>query len=198
MTLGGKVQPNNSAQSPNRDYHQQRSSKWIEKQALKDNINSSQRGGEIIAVTVIGFIALFFYAHQTESTGFFTSSFGPTEALLLYGAILTGVAGPISKFLTGKRNTSRPPEMIASVFWVIASAWFLMVVFPFNFAHFADVVPDFLAFLVSWITNDIARVLLAIGMVGGIVSIGINSVLYIKVKAFLLRQQSDSITGMVH
>jgi hypothetical protein len=71
-----------------------------------------------------------------------------------------------------------------------------MVVFPFNFAHFADVVPDFLAFLISWITNDIARLLLAIGMVGGIVSVGINTVLYIIVRAFLL-QQSGS-TRVVH
>jgi hypothetical protein len=71
-----------------------------------------------------------------------------------------------------------------------------MVVFPFNFAHFADVVPDFLAFLISWITNDIARLLLAIGMIGGIVSVGIKTVLYIKVRAFLL-QQSGS-TRVVH
>jgi hypothetical protein len=67
-----------------------------------------------------------------------------------------------------------------------------MVVFPFNFAHFADVVLGFLAFLISWITNDIARLLLAIGMVGGIVSVGINTVLYIKVRAFLLQQSGST------
>lgn len=185
MTLRPKGQPNSRDQPS----QQQRSSKWVEKQALKDNMNNSQRGGEIVGVIVIGLVALFFYAHQTEATGFFTSSsFGATEALLLYGAILIGVAGPMARFLTGRRNKSRPPELIASVFWIVASAWFLMVVFPFDFAHFADVVPDFLAFLVSWITNDIARVLLAIGMVGGIVSVGINTVLYIKVRALL--QQS--------
>jgi hypothetical protein len=71
-----------------------------------------------------------------------------------------------------------------------------MVVFPFNFAHFADIVPDFLRFWVSWITNDIARVLIAIGMVGGIISVGIKTVLYIKVRAFLLQQQSGS--SVVH
>ena len=53
-------------------------------------------------------------------------------------------------------------SIIASVFGIIASAWFLTVVFPFDFAHFADVVLDFLRFLVSWITNDIARVLIAL------------------------------------
>jgi hypothetical protein len=144
---------------------------------------------------VIGFIALFFYTHQTEATGFFTSSFGGIEALLLYGAILIGMAGPVARFLTGRRNKSRPPELIASVFWIVASAWFLMVVFPFDFAHFADVVPDFLRVLISWITNDIARVLIAIGMVGGIVFIGVNSVLYIKVGALLEQQSGSSRVG---
>ena len=190
MTLRAKGQPNSSRGG--QPSQQRRSSKWVEKQALKDNMKNSERGGELVGVIVIGLIALFFYVHQIQATGFFTSSFGATEALLLYGAILVGVAGPLAKFLTGKRNKSRPPELIASVFWIVASAWFLMVVFPFNFAHFADVVPDFLAFLISWVTNDIARVLIAIGMVGGIVSIGIKSVLYIKVRAFLLQQQSDS------
>lgn len=166
---------------------EQHSFSWVEKQALKDNMKNSERGGEIVAVIVIGLVALFFYAHHTEETGFLTSSFGAIEAFLLYGTILIGMAGPVSRLLTGKRNKSRPPELIASVFWIVASVWFLMVVFPFDFAHFADVVPDFLAFLVSWITNDIARVLIAIGMVGGIVSIGINTMLYIKVRALLLQ-----------
>jgi hypothetical protein len=192
MTLGVKDQPN-SNRGDQTSQQQRRSSKWVEKQALKDNMKNSERGGELVGVIVIGLITLFFYVHQTEATGFFTSSFGGTEALLLYGAILIGMAGPMARFLTGKRNKSRPTELIASVFWIVASAWFLMmVVFPFNFAHFADIVPDFLAFLVSWITNDIARVLIAIGMVGGIVSVGIRTVLYIKVRAFLLQQQSGS------
>ena len=161
-------------------------------------MKNSERGGELVGVIVIGLIALFFYAHQIEATGFFASSFGEPEALLLYGAILIGVAGPLARSLTGKRNKSRPPELIASAFWIVASGWFLMVVFPFNFAQFADIVPDFLAFLVSWITNDIARVLLVIGMLGGIVSFGIKTVLYIKVKAFLLREQSGNGSRTVH
>lgn len=162
-------------------------------------MKNSQRGGELIGVIVIGLIALFFYVHQTEATGFFTSSFGATEAFLLYGAILIGMAGPLARFLTGKRNKSRPPELIASAFWIVASAWFLMMtVFPFNFAHFADVVPDFLAFWVSWITNDIARVLLVIGVLGVIISVGIKTVLYIKVKVFLLQEQSGNSSRVMH
>jgi hypothetical protein len=198
MTLGAKGQPNSRGDQPSQQQQQQRSSKWVEKQALKDNMKNSERGGELVGIIVIGLIALFFYVHQTEAIGFFIPSFGGTEALLLYGAILIGMAGPLARFLTGKRNKSRPPELVASVFWVIASAWFLMVVFPFNFAHLADIVPDFLRFLVSWITNDIARVLIAIGMVGGIISVGIKTVLYIKVRALLLQQQSGSNSSVVH
>jgi hypothetical protein len=196
MTLGAEGQPN-SIQPPNHHPKERSSKKWVEKQALKDNMTNSQRGGEIVGIIAIGLVALFFYTHQTDATGFFTPSFGGAEALLLYGAILTGTVGPISRFLTGKRNKSRIPELTASVVWIVASAWFLWVVFPFNFAHFADVVPDFLRFLVSWITNDIARILLAIGMVGGIISVGINTVLYIKVRALLQQAQSASASKVV-
>jgi hypothetical protein len=165
---------------------------WAEKKALEDTMSNSQRGGEIVAVIVIVLVALFFYAHQTEETGFFTSSFGATEAFLLYGAILIGTAGPIARFLTGKRNKSRTAELVASIFWIVASVWFLMVVFPFDFAHFADIVPDFLQFLISWITNDVARVLISIGLVGGAVSVAVNTVLYIKVRTLLLQQEQQS------
>lgn len=102
MTLGGKDQPNSRQQPPN--HHQQHSSSWIEKKALEDNMKNSERGGEIIGIVVTGLVALFFYAHQTQATGFFTTSFGGTEALLLYGTILIGMAGPMVRLLSGKRN----------------------------------------------------------------------------------------------
>lgn len=157
---------------------------WAEKEALKDKVKISERGGEVVGVIVIGLITLFFYTHQTQATGFFTSSFGATEALLLYGALGTGMAGPIARLATGRRNKSRPVDLMASLVWIAASAW-LLAVFPFNFAHFGDIVPDFLRFLVNWVTNDIARILLAIGMVGGIAFVGVTAVLYIRVKALL-------------
>lgn len=62
---------------------QEHSLSWVEKKALEDNMKISQRGGEVVAAIVIGLVALFFYTHQTEETGFFTSSFGWIEAYLL-------------------------------------------------------------------------------------------------------------------
>ncbi len=49
-------------------------------------------------------------------------------------------------------------------FATFAIVW-LFVVFSFEFAHFADLSPDFLKFLVQWISNDIARVLMVAGII---------------------------------
>ena len=46
----------------------------------------------------------------------------------------------------------------------VSLAW-LVVVFPFDFAYFADVLPDFLRFLVQWVSNDVARGLMVIGVI---------------------------------
>jgi hypothetical protein len=47
--------------------------------------------------------------------------------------------------------------MFFNITVTIAVIW-LFVVFPFDFTYFADVLPDFLRFLLQWISNDIARV----------------------------------------
>jgi hypothetical protein len=161
---------------------------WVEKEARRDYIKPSQRGGELTGVIAILLVTAFFYAHQAWSTGFFTPSFGALEAFFLYGSILLGMLGPLARTATGSRNLSRPPELMASMFWIVASVW--LMVFPFDFAHFADVVPDFLQFFVSWVTNDIARVLMILGTIGGAVFIAVNALLYIKVKAL---QQSNMV-----
>jgi hypothetical protein len=53
---------------------------------------------------------------------------------------------------------------LAFFFVTVGIAWLFMV-FPFDFAYFADVLPDFLRFLVQWISNDIARVLMVLGII---------------------------------
>ncbi len=157
---------------------------WAEKEASRDRMTLSERGGEIATVIGIILVALFFYAHQAWSTGFFTSAFASTEAFLLYGSILTGMAGSVARLVTGRRNISRLLELATSIFWIVS--W-LFYVFPFNFAHFADMVPKFLRFLVSWITNDIARIPFALGILGGVAFIPVNVILYLMVRRLLRR-----------
>jgi hypothetical protein len=157
---------------------------WTEKEAFRDRMRTSERGGELVGVAAIVLVALFFYAHQAWSTGFFTSAFGRTEAFFLYGSIIVGTAGPLSRLVTGRRNISRLPELAASAFWVAGSIW-LLAVFPFNFAHLADVLPEPLRFLLGWITNDIAWVLFILGILGGIGSVPVNVILYRRVSRLL-------------
>ena len=160
----------------------------VEKAAHRDYMKYAERGGEPIEVAGILFVALFFYAHQAWSTGFFTSSFGLREAFFLYGSILIGTVGPISRLITGRRNISRPPEVMASLLTILGSIW-LFIVFPFNFAHFAAVMPGFLQFLLSWITNEIARVLFTLAIIGEIIGTVVNAIIYIKIRKLLLPQQ---------
>ena len=166
---------------------------WIEKEAQRDYIKPSQRGGEMATLIGIILVTFFFYAHQAWSSGFFTPSFGALEQFLFYGSILLGMLGPITRMATGRRNAARPPELMSSILWIVASIW-LLSVFPFNFAHFADVIPDFLRFLVSWVTNDIATILIILGTLGGVVFIGINALLYVKVRA-KLETGRDALTA---
>jgi hypothetical protein len=47
------------------------------------------------------------------------------------------------------------------IFVTIGGIW-LFIVFPFEFAYFADVLPEFLRFLVQWISNEIARIVIVL------------------------------------
>jgi hypothetical protein len=125
--------------------------------------------GLSIAIVVVGVLmGLFFVAHQALSTGFFTGAFGALEMLLLYGTLLYGTLlywiVTAALIVVGQKNLSRDLDLGGLFFAAIAVAW-LLVVFPFDFAHVADASPDPLRFLVQWISNDIARVLLALSFI---------------------------------
>jgi len=124
----------------------------------------SERVGNAVAVVVNILVILYFVAHQTWSTGFFTSKFGTLEAFLFYGVLIYQIVPTTLKALFGRKNLARLFDMIGSVLFTVVLAW-LFVVFPFDFAYFADVLPDFLRFLLQWISNDIARVLMVLGLI---------------------------------
>jgi len=65
----------------------------------------------------------------------------------------------------GQRLLSRLFDSFGGIiFAAVATAW-LFVVFSFEFDYFADVLPDFLRFLVQWISNDIARVVMVLAII---------------------------------
>ncbi len=158
----------------------------LEGEAKKDRLLFSDRAGNGVAVFAIFLILLFFVVHQTSSTGFFTSKFGPTETFLFYVSILLAAVGAAAKVVVGRKNILRPFDTFQEGFGVVASVW-LFAVFPFDFSHLADVLPNFLRFLLLWISNDDAKVIMAIAIIATSVLTVYTAVLYVFVRRELLR-----------
>ena len=107
-------------------------------------------------------IVLYLAAHQIWSTGFFTTKFGPIEMFMLYGSWIAWIITSGLEAVLGRRFLSRLFDAFGGIIFIaVATAW-LLVVFPFEFTYFADVLPDFLRFLLQWISNDIARLLMVL------------------------------------
>ena len=129
-------------------------------------IPNNERVVGIGLVVISILMILYFIAHQMWSTGFFTTTFGTIEILMLYGSLIFWIITAGLEGVLGQRLLSRLFDTFGGlIFATIATAW-LFVVFPFEFAYFADVLPDFLRFLVQWISNDIARVIMVLGTIG--------------------------------
>jgi hypothetical protein len=136
----------------------------------KEILSLSQRLGGLARLVVMALLLAFFAIHQLANTGFFTAAFGPVEMVGLYGPILVSFAAPIARALSGRHNPARPFEAATNLSLAIGSLW-LAVVFPFNFAHLADVLPAAIRFIFSWITDDIGRLILILqGIIGAVMT----------------------------
>jgi len=125
-------------------------------------IPHGQRVVGIAIVVVCVLIILYFVAHQTWSTGFFTTKFGTLEMIMLYGSLIFMIVSAGLEGIFGQRLLSRLWDAFGGLIFATIGVTWLLVVFPFEFTYFADVLPDFLRFLLQWISNDIARVLMVL------------------------------------
>jgi hypothetical protein len=120
-------------------------------------------GVSIVAVSIL--VIVYFVAHQVGSTGFFTTAFGPLEMFMLYGNLTAWIITGTLEGILGQRLLSRLFDAFGGIIFIAVSLAWLAAVFPFDFAYFADVLPDFLRFLVQWLSNDIARAIMVIGVI---------------------------------
>ena len=142
----------------------------------------------IAGAVVLTLIVLYLIAHQLLSTGFFTATFGTFEMLLLYGSLIEWIVVAVLEAF-GRKNLSRDIDAFGGIIFVtIGGAW-LFVVFPFEFAHFADVLPDFLRFLAQWISNDIARVVIVLWTTVNLVA----AVYYGILRVFVRKAQAQKL-----
>jgi hypothetical protein len=156
----------------------QSESRSEERGQQNEHLKDKQRFQELISV-IIGLLFLAFYVYnQVENTGFFTSKFGTSEMFAFYGSILLSFLPPLARAAIGRRNPVRPLEALSNIFFAF-STLYLLVVFPFNFAHFPDALPAFVRFMFWWLTNDIARIIFALVFLALMISAVVNIVKYL-------------------
>ena len=130
------------------------------KSEANKGVSNGDRFTGIVLVVVSVLLILYFVAHQIGSTGFFTPKFGTLEMFMLYGSLAAWITTGSLDGIFGQRLLSRLFDSFGGIIFIaVANAW-LLVVFPFEFTYFADVLPVFLRFLLQWISNDIARVII--------------------------------------
>ena len=119
----------------------------------------------IVGIAIVVFcvvMILFFLSHQIDSTGFFTLKFGAFEMLLFYGFWIFWITTAGLEAILSQRLLSRIVDTFGGLIFAIISIATLLVIFPYDFTHLADVLPESIRFLVSWISNDVARVIMVI------------------------------------
>ena len=127
------------------------------KRSQREILSPSQRFGELVSIFVMFLFMGFFVSHLVANTGFFTAAFGPWEMFFFFGPMLLALTPPLIRAMTGARQTARPMESLSNAFAAVGALWLLMV-FPFEFAHLADVLPAGLRFTLAWVNNDIGRI----------------------------------------
>ena len=153
-----------------------------------DVLSLDDRVISICVIMVFPLIVFYFVAHQMFSTGFFTATFGTLEMVLLYGSLIFWIF-TCTVLLLELKDLSRDIDSFGGLFFAAVGFAWLFVVFPFDFAYFADVLPDVFRFLVWWISNDIARVLLVLGFIVHLFLAVFSGILRVMVRKELARRK---------
>jgi len=151
------------------------------KEAIRDRLRPSERVGQLAGVVIAAIVAVYFTVLYTSSSGFFTSKFTTADAVLFFGIAFLGVIPGLVRGIIGRKNATRPLDVILSISMLVAAAWFLSS-FPFDFSHLADALPTSLQFLLSWISDGIAKVLMAVAIIASIFMIAYTTLLYLAVR----------------
>ncbi len=137
---------------------------------LMDDVRSNERFFGIFLV-IFNFSCLLFYIfHQINSTGFFSNKFGFIEMIMLYGSFITWIITASLESIFNKKHISRLFDLYGGMEFLSFSSIWLLVVFPFDFTFFSDILPYYLEFSLRWISNDIAKIcmiLYSIFLIGG-------------------------------
>lgn len=157
---------------------------WAGRRAMKDRMRISERIGEVFVVVISLIVFLFLYENQIHGVAFFMSSFGTLAEFFFYGPLFVEVVLSLARAMYGHRNAIRPFDCLGGFFLAAASFW-LLSAFPFDFAQFGMMFPPSIQFIFGWLTDDIGRILLALGGVLSLLNAFYTAVLYSGVRGQL-------------
>lgn len=151
------------------------------READHNKIKMGERIGNIIGIFFILLFFLILIDVQVSGIGFFTSKFGPLEQFLFYGPLLYSIFPSLLRVFTANKNLARLADIIGSAFFIVAAIE-LLYVFPFDFPSLVDYLFGPVSGALFWVTNDLARVVIEIGILVSAVSAAYNIVLYFSVR----------------
>ncbi len=130
----------------------------------------------VVATSVFTVLVFSFYmAHYAWSTGFFTSAFTPSLAVLFFASVLYPITTAVAKVITSSTANVAFLEPIGAALFTTVAAWFFLA-FTLNFAHLTDVIPTPIQFLFVWVDNDIGRIIVALALIGGVIAVTVDSI----------------------
>ena len=128
----------------------------------KKSLPLNERVFGYLIVVFCALMIIFFGSHQLQSTGFFTIEFGLLEMLLFYGFWIFWITTASLESILSQRLASRIVDTFGGLIFATISIAALLVIFPYDFAYLPEVLPEPIKFLLSWISNDVAKVIMVI------------------------------------
>ncbi len=132
------------------------------KEEAEKKLPLNERIFGILIIIFCILMIIFFGIHQIKETGFFTIKFSILEMLFFYGFWIFWITTATLESILNQRLLSRIVDTFGGIIFATISLAIILIIFPFNFSHIADVLPDFLRFIIGWISNDIAKVIIII------------------------------------
>lgn len=155
---------------------------------LTDDVRSNERIFGIFLV-IFNFVCLFFYAsHQINTTGFFTEEFGIMEQIMLYGSFVTWIITASMEGIFKRKHLSRLFDLYGGMEFLSISTIWLLIIFPFDFTYFHQILPKFLQFSVRWISNIVAIII----MIGYTIFIVVGMLFSIILRVFVMKRRKMS------
>jgi hypothetical protein len=135
----------------------------------ENRMSPARRWSGLYTVGLMLLLLVFFVYHQWTRSGFFTSSFGYAEMVALYFPILFSMLAPIVRAIQGRDEIARQVDVVSDICLVLGSLW-LLIRFPFDFAHLADVLPSAIQFALAWLNDSIGRIILILQIIIAFIS----------------------------